>query len=67
MCYYTYILILKGIVSSDYLSYSFEISFSSSILYHIYRMFYRVSLINVSKTGNTDSFSKAQFMVQRTE
>ena len=45
----------------------FEISFSGSILHHTYRMFYRVLLINVSKTGNTNSFSKTQFMVQRTE
>ena len=45
---------------------SFEISFSSSILHHTYRMFYRVSLINVSKTVNTYSFCKMQFMVQRT-
>ena len=41
----------------------FEISFSSSILHHIYLMFYRVLLINVSKTGNINSFSKTQFMV----
>ena len=45
----------------------FEISFSGSILYHTYPTFYRVSLVNVSKTGNTNSFSKTQFMVQRTE
>ena len=45
----------------------FEISFSSNILHHTYRTFYRVLLINVSKTGNTNSFSKTQFMVQRTE
>ena len=45
----------------------FEMSFSSSILHHTYRMFSRVSLINVSKSGNTNSFSKTQFMVQRTE
>ena len=32
----------------------FEISFSGSILHHTYHMFYRVLLINVSKTGNTD-------------
>ena len=44
----------------------FEI-FSSSILHDAYRMFYRVLLINVSKTGNTKSFSETQFMVQRTE
>ena len=43
----------------------FEIS--SSILHHTYGMFYRVLLINVSKTGNTNNFSKTQFMVQRTE
>ena len=37
----------------------FETSFSSSILHnHTYRIFYRVLLINVSKTGNTKSFSK---------
>ena len=45
----------------------FEISFSSSILHHTYRMFYRVSLINVSETGNTSSFSKTQFVVQGTQ
>ena len=45
----------------------FEISFSSSILHHTYRMFYRVLLINVSKTGNTNGFSKTQFMVHRIE
>ena len=45
----------------------FEMSFSSSILHRTHRMFHRVSLINVSKTGNTNSFSKTQFMVQRTK
>ena len=45
----------------------FEISFSSGILHHTYPMFYRVLLVNVSKTENTNSFSKTQFMVQRTE
>ena len=45
----------------------FEISISSGILHRTYGMFYRVLLINVSKTGNTNSFSKTQFMVQRTE
>ena len=30
-------------------------------------MFYNVLLINVLKTGNTNSFSKTQFMVQRTD
>ena len=45
----------------------FEISFSSGILHHTYRMLCRVLLINVSKTGNTNSFPKTQFMVQRTE
>ena len=45
----------------------FEISFSGSILHHTYGMIYRVLLINVSKTGNTNSFSKTQFMVHRTE
>ena len=45
----------------------FEISFSSVMLDHIYHMFYRVLLINVSKTGNTNSFSKMQFMVHRSE
>ena len=44
----------------------FEISFNSGILHNTYRMFYRVLLIYVS-TGNTNSFSKAQFMVQGTE
>ena len=44
-----------------------EISFSSGILHHTYRMFSRVLLINVSKTGNINSFSETQFMVQRTE
>ena len=39
----------------------YEISFGSSILHnHTYRMSYRVLLINVSKTGNTNSFSKTQ-------
>ena len=42
----------------------FEIS--SRILHHTYGMFYRVLLINVSKTGNTNNFSKTQFMIQRT-
>ena len=42
----------------------FEISFSGSILHnHTYRMFYRVLLINVSKTGNTNSFSKTIYDV----
>ena len=45
----------------------FEISFSSGILHHTYRMFYRVLLINVLKTGNINSFSTTQFMVQRTK
>ena len=45
----------------------FEISFGSSILHHTYRMFYRVLLINVLKTGNTNSFSETQFLVHRTE
>ena len=45
----------------------FEISFSGSILHPTYRMFHRVLLINISETGNTNSFSKTQFMVQRTE
>ena len=40
---------------------------SGSILHHTYHMFYRVLLINVSKTGKTNNFSKTQFMVQRTE
>ena len=44
-----------------------EISFNSGILNHTFPMFYRVLLINVSKTGNTNSFSKIQFMVQGTE
>ena len=45
----------------------FEMSFSGGILHHTYGMFYRVLLIIVSKTGNTNSFSETQFMVQRTE
>ena len=45
----------------------FEISFGSSILHHSYPVFYRVLLINVSKTGNTNSISETQFIVQRTE
>ena len=45
-----------------------EISFGSSVLHnHTCRIFYRVFMINVSKTGNTKTFSKAQFMVRRTE
>ena len=67
MCDYTYILILKGIISSTHLVNRFEIPFSSGILHHIYGMFYRVLLINDSKTGNTNSFTKTQFMVQRIE
>ena len=43
----------------------FEIS--SSIFHHTCSMFYRVLLINVSKTGNTNNFSKTEFMVQRTK
>ena len=45
----------------------FDISFSSGILHHAYGMFYRVLLTNVSKTGNTNRFSKTQFMVLLTE
>ena len=45
----------------------FEISFSSGILHHTNGMFYRVLLINASKTGNISSFTKTQLMVQRTE
>ena len=67
MCDYTYILILKELSQVTIRVNRFEISFSSSILHHTYRMFYRVSLINVSKTRNANSFSETQFMVQRTE
>ena len=45
-----------------------EISFGSSVLHnHTYRIFYRGVMINVSKTGNTKSFSETQLMVHRTE
>ena len=43
------------------------LSFSGGLFHHIYHMSYRASLINVSKVGNTNSFSKTQFMVQRIE
>ena len=46
----------------------FDISLSSSILHHTCRIFYRVPvMINVSKTGNSESFPGTQFMVHRTE
>ena len=41
----------------------FEISFSGINLPYILQGV----MINVSKTGNTSSFSKTQFMVQRAE
>ena len=46
-----------------------EISFSSSVLHnHTCRIFYKLNIvINVSKMGNTKSFSKAQFMVHCAE
>ena len=44
----------------------FDISFSSSILPHIYGI-YSTGCYDVSKTGNTKSFFKTQFMVHRTK
>ena len=46
----------------------FEISFSGSILHiHTYSYILQGVMIDVSKTENTKSFSKTQFMVHRTE
>ena len=45
-----------------------EISFGSNVLHKSYLPYIRQGvMINVSKTGNNRSFSKAQFMVHRTE
>ena len=65
MCDYTHILIVKGIVSSDQLigvRYRLIVVFCIIIPYILQGV-----MIKVSKTGNTKSFSKTQFMVQRTE
>ena len=43
-----------------------EISFGGSVL-HNHTYILQGVMINVSKTGNTKSFSEAQFMVHRTE
>ena len=62
---YLRVLIPKGIVSSDQLI---------GVRYHLVVAFCIITpyilqgvMINVSKTGNTKSFSKTQFMVHRTE
>ena len=65
MCDYTYILILKGIVSSDQLvgvRHHLAVVFCINIPYILQGV-----TVNVSKTGNTKSFSKTQFMVHQTE
>ena len=62
MCDYTHVLILKGIVSSDQLigvRYHLVVAFCIIIPYILQGV-----MINVStKTGNTKSFSKTQYMM----
>ena len=65
MCDYTYILILKGIVSSDQLI-GLRHHFSGSIL-HNHTIYSTGCYDKCFKNGATKSFSKTQFMVHRTE
>ena len=65
MCDYTYFDTEKNCLKSklELMRYNFVVVFCIIILPYILQGV----MINISETGNTRSFSKAQFMVHRTE
>ena len=64
MCDYTYFDTERNCLKSklELMRYHLVVAFCVIIL-----AIYSAVMINVSETGNTKSFSKAQFMVHRTE